>query len=45
MENMIKGGRMYHGLIYAKISDGMATVEEGWLVDGNGLLLRAEKGI
>ena len=43
-ENIIKGGGMYHGLNSEKISDGMATVQEGWLVDGEILLLRVGKG-
>jgi len=43
-ENIIRGGGMYIGLKNEKISDGMATVEEGWLVDGEVLLLRVGKG-
>ena len=43
-ENIIKGGGMYIGLKHEKISDGMATVEEEWLVDGEVLLLRVGKG-
>ena len=39
-EKIIKGGRMYHGLKNEKISDGMATVQEGWLVNVEVLLLR-----
>jgi len=43
VENIIKGGGMYIGLKHEKISDGVATVE-GWLVDGEVLLLRVGKG-
>ncbi|KAG0635566.1 hypothetical protein HOY80DRAFT_1056943 [Tuber brumale] len=43
-ENIIKGGGMYIGLKNEKVTDRMATVEEGWLVDGEILLLRVGKG-
>ena len=42
-ENIIRGGGMCIGL-GNKICDGRAIVEEGWLVDGEVLLLRVGKG-
>ncbi|CUS15708.1 unnamed protein product [Tuber aestivum] len=43
-QNIIRSGGMYVGLKNEKVSDPAAVVEEGWLVDGEVLLLRVGKG-
>ena len=42
-DNIIRGGGMRIGSVN-KILHGRATVREGWLVDGEDLLLRVGKG-
>lgn len=40
----IQGGGMYVGLENEKVRDAKARVEEGWLVDGEALVVRIGKG-
>jgi tyrosyl-tRNA synthetase len=43
-ENVLKAGGVYVGVEKMKVADPKAVVEEGWLLEGQVLLLRVGKG-